>query len=909
MHEESRRKALIRQRGAWLVHKREQSEVGDALACWSENVVELRSLRKIESAMSLKHAWLVKKGAFALWWEGTDERRCLRAAGQRVAYKHERAIERGAWGGWAMVTLSDKACLVACERALVKRDRKMALDAIVSWREEIARAQHLLDLYNRATSRNRRKTLETFWLGWREACNIDAMMRARGSVAFEAGLVRGSRSSGRALLAWKAYATFMGSIEQISRRIYKHDPLMRAMAAWRFEAARLHIQEIRFERLQKDCERRLCRRVLDEWTSAHDREIGRANRLVKQVTQWDMKCMTRAMDTWVAWWQMHVKAFEMNIVSARKHGQATCSLGIEVWKHAVLQGRLLRLKGDRLTASNLLRCAEAAYGGWRQVVMNRRILAARAWQISVMSARNTAARAWGGWSWCADRTSKRAKAMHKMEARAQTRCVRMVLNAIALMTAEDRSWRQRMAKNIARHKSRVVCWGWVSWRRHLVLSKDLADLRGRVDERTEREHAVGSFEAWRELTVCDRSLAVHALSVMERCRRNSMLHSFTGWGIHAVRVRKLRSGVQILLIRQQEYLARTAISAWDDYTATRLRNFSIAAASLEKLQHNLRARAFREWDAFSVSEGRKKRGTAALGSRTQNALLHECLLFWRSAAAQCAHGRGTAERMWLTTCAATIGWALNEWVDEATRIKAVRERAERMADKTVRGMITDTFHGWRSQYVLIRSRVEGFDRCQTRQANRAMGMAMMGWFELSCYGKQLRHAAQITKDRAEHAVQTQALHTLVHQLNVNRRVSVLVQRRESREREYVLIGWRAYAVAVERKRTGLQRIMHRWESKTQSDNLLAWFEAAEWRKSSRGRAELVEARRISSSVEQGVATLMKNARVSRRYRRMREAFDARWHRHRLRSHFEAWRYWHGKKMAVKGVLDQMVDMM
>lgn len=149
MHRESRRKALIRHRGAWLVHKREQCDVGDALTSWHGNVVGLRALRKIDGSISSKHARLAKRGAFALWWEGADERRCLRAAGQRVADKHERLLERGAWAGWAMVTLSDKACLVACERALAKRDRWAAMDAIDTWRGEIARAQHLLDIYNR----------------------------------------------------------------------------------------------------------------------------------------------------------------------------------------------------------------------------------------------------------------------------------------------------------------------------------------------------------------------------------------------------------------------------------------------------------------------------------------------------------------------------------------------------------------------------------------------------------------------------------------------------------------------------------------------------------------------------------------------------------------------------------------
>ena len=35
----------------------------------------------------------------------------------------------------------------------------------------------------------------------------------------------------------------------------------------------------------------------------------------------------------------------------------------------------------------------------------------------------------------------------------------------------------------------------------------------------------------------------------------------------------------------------------------------------------------------------------------------------------------------------------------------------------------------------------------------------------------------------------------------------------------------------------------------------------------------------------------------------------RWYVACLKNFFESWRAWHGKKMAVKGVLDQVVDMM
>lgn len=134
------------------------------------------------------------------------------------------------------------------------------------------------------------------------------------------------------------------------------------------------------------------------------------------------------------------------------------------------------------------------------------------------------------------------------------------------------------------------------------------------------------------------------------------------------------AGVKLLVVRLYEHSCRLFLATWLSHCVTTSRNVSIAVASLHRLQYNLRARAFREWDAFVVCERRKKRGAALMGTRSRNAHVHECILYWRGAAAQCVHGRASAERLRLITCAQTLARACKEWAGEKMRLRAIRDR-------------------------------------------------------------------------------------------------------------------------------------------------------------------------------------------------------------------------------------------
>jgi len=66
---------------------------------------------------------------------------------------------------------------------------------------------------------------------------------------------------------------------------------------------------------------------------------------------------------------------------------------------------------------------------------------------------------------------------------------------------------------------------------------------------------------------------------------------------------------------------------------------------------------------------------------------------------------------------------------------------------------------------------------------------------------------------------------------------------------------------------------------------------------------------MSARATAAVTQLIQHTKARQRHRRLRISFYHRWYVACLKNFFHSWRAWHGKKMAVKGVLDQVVDMM
>jgi len=905
----TRHARLCNERGALIQNRSEATTSSLVLAAWHTLAAAARRRATVEAVLTWHHSKRLARGALALWVAHTGDARTERALLTRGLTRRARLLQLRTVATWWAEAADQRRLRVGLGRGSDAHTRLVWAGVFDQWVDAQQTSVALVQLHERCNRAYAAGTLGMTLGAWHATASREAASRTTALRSCVVAERKGARRAWRAFRAWDNTAHRCMQLARALER--EHDRAVRHMAilAWHEHAVMLKRRGEKFERMLNLNAHQAVATHLEGWIAVHSGVIVRANKVLGALARQDTRIKGEAVKLWERRVLFARRVFELGQRATACWGESNVQSALHEWWSASRRLRVLRHQGRVLAVSATLRFAGRVTWAWhaeaRAVRTARRTLLRlrERWGL-VLEATH-----FGAWRQVAENTADKSLQIARLDTRLCLRLARVAFSAWADQVDEDRMVfrKGQIRDKVVSSRRQSSCLH--AWRnvQHFQAHVRVLGERNMSRSRTiTGKKAVARWEdVWLQERACKRNEAVIAAGRSTRVLQEAVRQ----WTSESTRLRKLRQGLSLLVAKHDFRESQGAMDVWSHITTSNARHTRLGDARLAAWCAELAKAVVLAWGVHARTRAGQGKGLARLETRVNLRRKAQVVDEWVGVAQltlqTVRHEQTASARQTMEAAHA----CLKEWRAGVFDAKCDAAREARITRTHNISQLHSVVTAWHKGALGARRRVEGVDRVMAHWIFRAYRLVTIAWCEASLHGRHCRQVVRAQGWKRARAVASLCLFELRYEVLISRRVAGLRNKHAQRIFLESAAQWFELAHEAERQRKDFTRQVRRCQARVIRWGLHAWKGEIGFMRASYARAETVQSRTLSSRAADAVRLLRAHAAAAGRKRRALAAFQQRWYTLRCKNCFASWKNWCDKKLAVKGVLDQVQELM
>ncbi|EKX39369.1 hypothetical protein GUITHDRAFT_114566 [Guillardia theta CCMP2712] len=934
-----------------------QCELQTIYGAWKDQCLFTRHLALAYDRVEVKAKDSSMRGAMKDWMRFVEMQEMKRKTITRIVQRGQERRELKVLNLWFQVTGS-----LAILNHLTKQGRNRHLHAVKSWgfqswqaiRQKALKAIAMMD---RSNSKWNRELVSYVLREWAESIRSKKLRKSRSlflihkqnfAVKKKAIVFWSQESHAKKrlnmihiIIRWKAGRTLVKQIfkrlrsnadeerERFSRyrkivarqvvqdqksafrnwQLHYNDLKSRAFQQWSLTAKVLHFQILSYNRMIQRRNNAMVSQVFDDWVQSHSHNVVRANKLMGLMSRWDQRTLFHAFQACGAFTGWSKKVRDVISMGTERRSNERGRLALSLWSSYSSNQRRLFTHARQLAARVTARKTIRLFAVWHKFARESKKLEVSLSRAQLRHEKRMLLACFQVWVEITSDTSVKALAISRKDAKYLYQLSQSMFQYWCFVTEEVKSNLKKNAKAYSYFEQNSYFKFFERWLQSYHWYIKIKHLKLRVQSSRIFHVTDDHFSEWLNITLRKRALAIHQSAVAKKNKKALFQDSFQTWFAEKCRLRKCRNGLINLSERMMTNSKKFHFDEWTLDTSMIARHSRLSAIRFEKYCEGIVSDVFDEWKAVMRCIVAQSKGVERISARYAHKVLRAFLVSWTlfvddSSSDKSKVSKCDRKRLFRSCRNVLIGW-----MEQARCLRVNWQKCIAMSNRLERKRLRSNFVIWSEYTRQTIDQVQSIEKFILRQSNGMFNLYMQEWFDAVNTWKQLRSKVALYQRRADAGRKHKVLLLLWSLVVDSRNVRKVEERRKRGALSLAASSWGQTARSLEHCRKGVEKMILRHERRLFLCCFDGWRDELAYLKSAYSRAQTVQTRTMTTRAGQAVRQLVDHARKQRRHRRMLVTHSRRWYLIRLKNSFESWHHWHGKKMAVKGVLDQVVDMM